>query len=518
MWYGVTPVLDASPATLPGLLREIGRRVSPARNIDPAAWEAAPYRPVPTIVEAATMLYSRHGVAEIASARADVGNLTRTTDAIQGAIRQAHAHNRHEVVFITGIPGAGKTLCGLQAVFGADTGAAFLTGNLPLVHVMREALARNARDQGRSIRAARQDVKSAIQPLIGFLRDNLSRGDSPHEHVIVFDEAQRAWDAEFGRRKFGHPQSEAALFLDILGRQSDWAVIVALVGGGQEINTGEAGLAAWGEALLARPSWRVRAAPYVLNADDARQRLFASAPPQLALDSALHLQVPVRSIRSSSAAPWVDAVLRGDAKLARGVAEDAGDLPFLLTRSLSEMRAALRRSARGTRRAGLVCSAGARRLVPEGVWPNFPHLDADAVANWFLRRWPDVRASDALEMPATQFACQGLELDHVGLCWGNDLIRRAGRSEWVPRSFAGTRWLETRAEAATAYQVNTYRVLLTRARYETVIWVPTGDATDATRHPAEYNEIAAFLRECGAQTLEGASDVAEPGEPIPMLL
>ncbi len=278
----VTQVLDASAITLPGLLHDIAHRTPAAEHVlDPAAWEAAPYRPVPTIVEAATMLYTRHGVAEIAEARADVGNLTRTTNAIRAAINQATATGQHEVIFVTGIPGAGKTLCGLQAVFGADSGAAFLTGNLPLVHVMREALARNARDQGRSIRAARQEVEGAIQPLIGFLRDNLPRHEAPHEHVIVFDEAQRAWDADFGRRKFGHAQSEAALFLDILSRHADWAVIVALVGGGQEINTGEAGLAAWGEALLARPSWRARAAPGVITATDARQRLFDAASASL---------------------------------------------------------------------------------------------------------------------------------------------------------------------------------------------------------------------------------------------
>jgi hypothetical protein len=474
LWHGVTSVFDTSAVTLPDLLREISPRVPrPQRALDPAAWEAAPYRPVPTIVEAATMLYSRHSVAEIAAARADVGNLTRTTEAIRSAIRCAAANRLHEVVFVTGIPGAGKTLCGLQAVFGADSGAAFLTGNLPLVHVMREALARNARDQGQSIRTARQEVESAIQPLIGFLREHWPRSDPPHEHVIVFDEAQRAWDADFGRRKFGHEQSEAALFLDIMARHSDWAVIVALVGGGQEINTGEAGLAAWGEALAARPQWHARAADTVLNDETARQRLFRAAPPTLTLDPALHLDVPVRSVRSSAAAPWVDAVLRGDASLARGIADDAGGVPFMLTRSLSETRAGLRQLARGARRAGLVCSAGARRLVPEGIWPNFPHTDADAVANWFLQRWPDVRASDALELPATQFACQGLELDQVGLCWGNDLVRRAGQREWVARNFAGTRWLQTRAEAAIAYQVNTYRVLLTRARYETVIWCRT---------------------------------------------
>ncbi len=520
LWHGVTPVLDAGAANLSDLLREIECRVPiPTRPIDPHAWELAPYRPVPTIVEAATLLYARHGVAEIASARADVGNLTSTTDAIRAVIDHARAINRHDVVFVTGIPGAGKTLCGLQVVFGADAGAAFLTGNLPLVHVMREALARDARDRGGSIRMARQETEGAIQPLIGFLRDNVERDEPPHEHVVVFDEAQRAWDADFGRRKFGHARSEAALFLDIMRRHVDWAVIVALVGGGQEINTGEAGLAAWGEALLVRPDWRVHAAPGVLKTAEARQRLFAAAPEGLTIDATLHLNVPIRSIRSAAAAPWVDAVLLGDAAHARTIADEAGGVPFFLTRSLVAMRAGLRVLARGTRRAGLVCSAGARRLIADGIWPNFPHLDDAAVANWFLQRWPDVRASDALELPATQFACQGLELDHVGLCWGNDLIRRRGRTDWVVRSFAGTRWQEPRGEAAIAYQVNTYRVLLTRARYETVIWVPRGDAKDVTRPPAEFDTIADFLQECGAQQLEIVDSVPdEIAEPAPMLL
>ncbi len=465
------------------------------------------------------MLYGRHGVAEIASARADVGNLTRTTDAIRTTIDRARSTSRHEVVFVTGIPGAGKTLCGLQTVFGADSGAAFLTGNLPLVHVMREALARDARDQGGSIRMARQKTESAIQPLIGFLRENLPLTAPPHEHVIVFDEAQRAWDADFGRRKFGHAESEAAMFLDIMQRHPDWAVIVALVGGGQEINTGEAGLAAWGEALLARPNWHIRAAPGVLTATDVRQRLFADSPDRLRIDAALHLDVPIRSIRSAYAAPWVDAALLGDVARARTIADDAGGVPFLVTRSLTTMRAALRRLARGTRRAGLVCSASARRLIADGIWPNFPHLDDAAVANWFLQRWPDVRASDALELPATQFACQGLELDHVGLCWGNDLIRRGDRTGWVVRNFAGTRWQEPRGEAAIAYQVNTYRVLLTRARYETVIWVPSGDSMDMTRPPADFDAIANFLQACGAQPVEVLPTIIdESAEPAPLLL
>ena len=544
LWNAVTPVLDATERTLPALVHDIAARIpAAARPLDTAAWEAAPYRPVPTIVEAATMLYRRHGVAEIAAARADVGNLTRTNDAIAEAIMQARADDLHLVLFVTGIPGAGKTLCGLNIVFGADSDAAFLTGNLPLVHVMREALARDARDHGRSMRMARQQTESAIQPLIGFLRDNRERTDPPHEHVVVFDEAQRAWDAAFGARRFGHDQSEAAMFLDIMRRHRDWAVIVALVGTGQEINTGEAGLEAWGEALLQRPDWQIRAPQAVLAAADLRQRLFVEAPATLTIDPRLHLAVPVRSVRCAAAAPWVDAVLRGDAAEAAEIAANAitsdtntsgtgtsgtgtsgtgtsgtGAVPFLVTRSLPAMRAALRLLARGQRRAGLVCSAGAKRLRADGVWPNFPHLDADAVAHWFLDRWPDVRASDALELPATQFACQGLELDQVGLCWGNDLIRQPGRAAWQARGFVGTRWQVMRKEAAIAYQVNTYRVLLTRARYETLIWIPQGDTEDATREPAVFDAIARFLTDCGAHLLEETEVHETPAEPIGTLL
>ena len=534
LWHAVTPVLDATERTLPALVHDIAARIpAAARPLDTATWEVAPYRPVPTIVEAATMLYRRHGVAEIAAARADVGNLTRTSDAIAEAIVQARAHHVHLVLFVTGIPGAGKTLCGLNIVFGADSDAAFLTGNLPLVHVMREALARDARDHGRSMRMARQQTESAIQPLIGFLRDNRERTDPPHEHVVVFDEAQRAWDAKFGALRFGHAQSEAAMFLDIMRRHRDWAVIVALVGTGQEINTGEAGLEAWGEALLQRPDWQIRAPKGVLAAADPRQRLFVEAPPTLKIDPRLHLAVPVRSVRCAAAAPWVDAVLRGDAAEAADIATNAitsdsstsgtgtfgtGAVPFLITRSLPAMRAALRLLARGQRRAGLVCSAGAKRLRADGVSPNFPHLDADAVAHWFLDRWPDVRASDALELPATQFACQGLELDHVGLCWGNDLIRQPGRVAWQARGFVGTRWQVMRKEAASAFQVNTYRVLLTRARYETLIWIPQGGTEDATREPAIFDGIARFLTDCGARPLEETEMPATPANPIGTLL
>lgn len=190
-------------------------------------------------------------------------------------------------------------------------------------------------------------------------------------------------------------------------------------------------------------------------------------------------------------------------------------MPFRITRSIAAMQEALRRLARGERRSGLVCSADAKRLRAEGLWPDFPHLDQDAVANWFLNRWPDVRASDALELPATQYACQGLELDYVGLCWGGDLCRSPGQASWQARKFRGKDWQIICRADAVQWQVNTYRVLLTRARYETIIFVPRGDSEDRTRKPAEFNAIVDFLLRCGALPLEHYEDriLAAPAQP-----
>ena len=523
---GVAPVIDASGASLPGMLRELWARLpQPARVLDVAAWADAPYRPVPGIIDAACTLYSQHGVAEIRTSRADARNLSATTDAILDTMQASRAEGRHSVLFVTGIPGAGKTLCGLNAVFGAgrDTGATFLTGNPTLVHVLREALARDDASADRTrLRAARQRTKAAIQALPAFRDEYVGNGQCPPEHVIVIDEAQRAWSAAHAIRKGRDREvalrdSEPGHLLDIMAGHADWAMIVCLVGNGQEIHDGEGGLAEWGAALATRPLWRVLAAPQTLTATDPRQRL--SAMPGLDTHDALHLDVPVRSIRNAAASAWVDAVLAGDAAEAASIAQEQGPIPFLLTRSLADLRHHLRGASRGLRRSGLVASSGAKRMRADGLGVEVPHMDANAVANWFLDRWPDVRASDALETVATEFSCQGLELDFVGLCWGGDLVRRAGRADWVVRSFVGTDWQERRSAEGVANRLNTYRVLLTRARYETVIWVPQGDPDDATRDPATLDAVARFLRACGVGDIAmTARQGAVTEERAPMLV
>lgn len=512
-------VIDCSGAGLGRLLRELNHALpSVDPPLDPQEWEHANYRPVPGIIDAACTLYSRHAVSDIAAARADAINLSATTDTILSTIARARRDNRHLALFVTGIPGAGKTLCGLNAVFGTgrDSGAVFLTGNPTLVHVLREALARDAaQGNGNLMRVARQRTKSSIQALPRFRDDYANTQTAPPEHIVVIDEAQRVWAKAHAVRKSRDrdvklSDSEPWHLLDIMGRH-DWAAVICLVGNGQEIHDGEGGLAEWGVALQAHPHWQTLVAPGALTATDPRQRLPALSATEVV--PALHLNVPMRSIRNNAASDWVDAVLNGDAMAARAVAARRGSVPFTLTRSLDDLRNHLRVTCRGLRRAGLVASSGAKRLRADGLGAELPHMDAAAVARWFLDHWPeDVRVSNALEQVATEFSCQGLELDHVGLCWGGDFLRSGDPRDtsWRARDFRGTRWTAIRQTEAIANRINTYRVLLTRARYETVIWVPMGDSADTTRNPTEMDDVADFLRACGISELPAPASPERP--------
>ena len=515
--HGTWPVAETSgPALGAPIARLFASAPEPNMRLDAGTWLAAPYRPVPTIIEAACMLYGQNGVAEIAAARADATNLTRTTRAILAALAQARDAGEKIICFVTGIPGAGKTLCGLNAALGAPLGqtrATFLTGNPTLVHVLREALARDAIGRGADPRATRHRMEGVIQALPRFRDTHVPEDRPPPEDVVVIDEAQRCWSRAYAIAKSRDravrlTDSEPGHLLAIMGRHPGFAAIICLIGGGQEIHTGEGGLAEWGEALRdAEADWHVHAPPDLMDAQDPRQRLGPLA--RLTVSQDLHLDVPIRQIRSQLAAAWVDAMLAGDLHRAAGIAANT-ELPFALTRNLPALRAALRAAAHGTRRAGLLASAGAHRLRAEGLGAELPHMDAKAVAHWFLDHYPaDIRASDALELVATEFSCQGLELDYAGLCWDADLIREPNRAAWRVRAFRGTNWtIPTRAEAI-ANQLNTYRVLLTRARYETIIFVPEGDAGDRTRPPAVYDAIAAYLRASGVGVLTAGPAVPE---------
>jgi hypothetical protein len=387
---------------------------------------------------------------------------------------------------------------------------AYLSGNSPLVRVLRVALAEDhaSRNQSKKKDAERL-INTQVQTLMDFLRQYLKVSDNraPSDHVIIFDEAQRAWDAAYGKQKFNREKSEASLFLEIMGRHDDWAVIIALVGGGQEINRGELGLSEWGRAVAAEREnsavrrWIAVASPEVIKGGDATawQTLFTGdAPSWTEVDARLHLASSVRSYGCAALSGWVNAVLDADIDRARAIAGAADKFPVYLTRDLDTARAWLRSNTRGLRRCGLVASSGARRLRAEGLGVSLGADNLDGVAHWFLRPQGDIRSSYALEVTANEYACQGLELDYVGMCWGGDLTWSRTGQTWSPRRLGGTDWQKVKDDNGRKWILNKYRVLLTCARLGTVIWVPPGDVNDPTRPPRLYDDVARTLVDAGA--------------------
>lgn len=485
----------------------IGRYADRVREpIDAARWDESEYTPTPTIIEAAQALYAGQNVREISRCHSGIENLTCTTDAVIRAVEEAREARRKRICFITGVPGAGKTLAGLNIVHNGglhegDLGV-FLSGNGPLVRVLTEALARDGSARsGQSLQHSRRRVETFIQNVHRFI--DAYFGDPtkvPVDKVVVFDEAQRAWDAAQSARKFGRPFSEPEILMEVMDRHPDWSVIVALVGSGQEINRGEAGLSEWGRAISGRfRHWDVFVSPELkVGVHSTGACLFAETPGDVRIleDASLHLSVNLRSYKAEVLSEFVDAVLRLEPDRARALASRLGDFPMALTRQFSRAKEWLRTRRRGHRRVGLVASSGAKRLRAHGL-----DVAADLdVENWFLNGPEDVRSSHYLEVPATEFGIQGLELDWTALCWGGDLYPQEER--WMCRAFRGTRWQQVRDDSTRQYVVNKYRVLLTRAREGTVIWVPPGDSSDWTRPPQIYDAIADYLTQCGIESLE----------------
>jgi hypothetical protein len=486
-------------------------------NFDPEAWRDSRYKPTPTIVQAAQALYLGHSVREISRSDAGATNLTETSDAIGRIIEDAKRKPRKAICFVTGVPGAGKTLAGLNIAnlrlqTDEDEHAVFLSGNGPLVKLLREALARNVPEhegtrRKRSLGEARSKTSAFIQNVHHFRDAAVSDARPPLERVVIFDEAQRAWTLaqteSFMKRKKGllnFGMSEPEFLISVMDRHSDWAVIVCLVGGGQEINTGEAGLPAWFEALRERfPTWDV----YVSNqlqgfeylGDRALSDLIDSN--RIVHEPALHLAVSIRSFRSERVADFVRLLLERDAASCKLLYDEISPLyPIVLTRNLETAREWLRGQGRGTERYGLLTSSGALRLRAIGIDVKSPC----EVIPWFLNGKDDVRSSYYLEAVATEFDVQGLELDWTGVVWDADL--RSVPSGWQYTSFRGSKWESVKDLTRQQYLKNTYRVLLTRARQGMVIVVPEGNQRDETRSPEFYDRTFEYLTELGIRQLD----------------
>lgn len=487
-------------------------------NIDVNQWESGRYCPTPTIIEAAMALYNNHSVSEITRSDASAINLSQTSASISEIIRFSRENSRKSICFVTGVPGSGKTLVGLDIATkyinpDDDLYSVYLSGNGPLVKILCEALARDRvmrsgeTENKIKIGTARSDVKTFIQNVHHF-RDEclLDKSRPPIEHVAIFDEAQRAWNVKqtssFMLRKKNIPnfnQSEPEFLISCMNRHADWTVIVCLVGGGQEINTGEAGIGEWIDSVnKSFPYWHIHVSSRLTDSEYNAEKILREMklPQQVTYHDGLHLAVSMRSFRAEDVSLLVKQMLDIEINSARQTYEKIrGKYPIVITRDLNKAKKWLKGQARGSERYGIVVSSQAERLKPHAIDVKSP---MDPV-HWFLDGKDDVRSSYYLEDVATEFHVQGLELDWACVTWDADFRHCLGG--WSHHSFCGNRWNKINKKERKQYLKNAYRVLLTRARQGMVLVVPEGDKDDHTRNSQFYDGTYSYLNKIGFTVL-----------------
>ena len=506
------PILCNKESLINGITKVLN--LAHGDQVNPDHWSQGRYQPTPTIIEAAKALYNGHSVDEISRNDADAINLSSTCNLIDQTIRWASMNREKAICFVTGVPGAGKTLVGLKVATEhvsqqESLHSVFLSGNGPLVDILREALARDklsrAKDNGKKIRKAEalSEVKMFIQNVHHFRDECLTDSNRPPiEHVAIFDEAQRAWNLqqtkkfmETKKQVADFNQSEPEFLISCLNRHDDWAVIVCLVGGGQEINTGEAGISEWIQALIrSYPDWHIFISPNLVdheyNAVEVLNQLEKHNNTTYHED--LHLRVSMRSFRAENVSLLVKNLLDNDIDQAKeNFLQISERYPIVLTRDLVNAKKWLKANARGSERYGIVVSSEAQRLKPHAIDVR---TKTDHV-HWFLDSKADVRSSYYLEDVATEFQVQGLELDWTCVTWDADFRRTS--SGWTHWSFCGDRWNRILKKERQKYQLNAYRVLLTRARQGMVIVVPNGDIEDPTRKAEYYDPTFEYLSDIG---------------------
>ena len=522
-------------------LNQIPHEVIAHSNNRDEQWAKSGYEPTPTIIEAAIALYEENTVEDITK---HGGDIDKASVELSKIIDYCRGNKRKAICFITGVPGAGKTLIGLNTAidqFNRGEKAVYLSGNFPLVEVLQEALTRDfvrrdkitAKKEGRKActkEEAKSKVKAFIQmihhyrdlylegtevvgneirPIEGYFQSHVDKAYIPTEHVAIFDEAQRAWTGEelkrFMREKKGirdFPYSEPEYLISCMNRQTDWGVVVCLVGNGQAINKGEAGLTEWIESInRSYKDWEVYMSEYLLQSGDVSQTELALIKQQLKPREDLHLKMSMRSFRSEKVSIFVNQFLALQKEDATETLKELENYPIVLTRSLDKAKQWLREHARGSERFGLLASSKAERLKAISInvryQPDFVH--------WFLEDETDIRSSNALEDTLTEFKVQGLEIDWACVAWDADLRLNKEQTAWQHHQLrSGTKWQNINKPINQQYQINAYRVLLTRARQGMVIVVPNGDngvPPDETRKPEWYDSIYNYLKEIGVNEI-----------------
>ncbi len=499
-------------------------------------WARSGYNPTPTIIEAAVALYNEHQVDEITKHSGDVA---KTTEALQRIVNHCRENQKKAICFVTGVPGAGKTLIGLQVAidqFTKGEKAIFLSGNAPLVAVLQEALARDyvrrskaevadkKRIKPATKKEASSQVKSFIQivhhyrdtylhglqlnetqtelvPKSGYFQSLTDSAYVPVDHIAIFDEAQRAWTQPelegFMRKKKGFegfPYSESEFLISCTERRQDWGVVIALIGGGQEINHGEAGIEEWLHAINRRfKDWNVYMSNQLFDrVYDKREQgahTLIQNTDHLFREPDLHLKVSMRSFRAEKLSIFVNQLLELKTEDAARTLKELEYYPIVITRSLTRAKQWLKEQARGSDRYGMLASSKADRLKAIGINVRYK----PSYVHWFLEDEDDVRSSNRLEDTLTEFEVQGLEVDWSCVTWDADL--RLENGKWSHCELkSGKKWNKIKTEERQSYQLNAYRVLLTRARQGMVIVIPEGDKNDTTRQPEWYNGIYNYLK------------------------
>ncbi len=514
---GLYETICANSNNLRDVIETTLKEFQSTEKIDVKFWEQSIYKPTPTIIEAATALYKKHNVLEISRSDSGAENLSVTSNCISDIIDFSKANNKKSICFITGVPGAGKTLAGLNIAnqrsnFEEEEHAVFLSGNGPLVDVLREALARDKvktakeNNENLSKENAKSQVKSFIQNIHHFRDASLQDNKAPIEKVTIFDEAQRAWTKEqassFMKRNKGNSdfnKSEPEFLIEVMDRHEDWCTIVCLIGGGQEINTGEAGLEEWIRPFENKFSdWDIYYSSKIIEDSnyikDDNALLILKSRNAVKKDE-LHLSVSLRSFRSAQLSNFIQEIINNNIPKAQRVYLEfiKKDYPIKITRDLDKARKWLNKKAKGTERTGIVASSGAIRLRPFGLNVK-AKIDAPI---WFLNDREDIRSSYFLEEVATEFDIQGLELDWTCVAWDGDFFY--DNNQWNYKKFTGTSWKKNSNIERVKYLINSYRVLLTRARQGMIIYIPFGNDEDLTRPPLIYDGTFQFFKSIGIE-------------------
>ena len=481
-------------------------------EIDFDRWFNSPYHPTPTIIAAAVEAYTSHDISEIANAEAGQDNIDNCEKRINTIIDYAKTNKKKCVCFVTGVPGAGKTLVGLNVVAknlkeGREKLSIYLSGNGPLVDVLREALIKSAKAKGQYDHETKAGINALIQSSYSFKRDNAHSQKPTPENILIFDEAQRVWNKRKMKSKHNNDPamsvSEPYLLYNIMDRHKEWAVMVCLVGLGQDIYDGEVGINEWFRCGIEEyDKWEMFYSPEIFDQveDKNIDKTMIKECNRCHEALELHLKTSIRSFRADKQSLFVDSLLDNKSDMANDVYQYISEkYPVYITRDYNKAKQWVRKQVRGSQRSGVLACSSAQRLKPEGI---FVPKDID-VKNWFLAPPEDLRSSNMLEVVASEFKIQGLEIDWAIVCWDADLRRNESNTDWDYYNFKGSKWVRRRQPEQRRYLINSYRVLLTRARQGMVLFVPYGvdEEEDSTRNRVFYDAIYQYLLSCGIKEL-----------------